>query len=222
MTQTQRRKLMPEMEGAMARWYAKQRGSAPQLASYRRQAEQLATDLPAGAAVLEVAPGPGYLSIELARLGCAVTGLDISRTFVALAGERARAEGVAVEFRQGDVAALPFPDRSFDLVVCQAAFKNFARPVRALDEIHRVLRPGGLAVIHDMNRGATAGDIQADVAAMGLNRLNSAFTRMALGGLRRRAYAAADFERVAAESAFHGSTARADGITLEVRLAKAA
>jgi ubiquinone/menaquinone biosynthesis C-methylase UbiE len=220
--ETKRRKLVPEMEGPMARWYAKQRGSAPQLAAWRRQAAELAEGLAPGAAVLEVAPGPGYLSIELARLGFAVSGLDISRTFVQLASDRARDEGVTVDFRHGDVADLPFAADSFDLVVCQAAFKNFASPVTALDEIHRVLRPGGVAVILDMNRGATDADIQADVAGMGLNKLNSAFTRMALGGLRRRAYAAADVERVAADSAFGGSAAHADGMTLEVRLTKAA
>jgi ubiquinone/menaquinone biosynthesis C-methylase UbiE len=222
MTQTQRRKLIPEMEGPMARWYAKQRGSAPQLAGYRRQAAALAADLPAGAAVLEVAPGPGYFSIELAKLGFQVSALDISHTFVELATERARAEGVTVAFRQGDVAALPFPDTSFDVVVCQAAFKNFVDPVAALDQIHRVLRPGGVAIIQDMNRGATADDIRADVAGMGLNRLNGAFTRISLGGLKLRAYAAADFERVAADSAFHGSRTHADGMLLEVRLTKAA
>ncbi|MEV4622804.1 class I SAM-dependent methyltransferase [Asanoa sp. NPDC049573] len=222
MTQTQRRKLIPEMEGPMARWYAKQRGSAPQLAGYRRQAAALAADLPAGATVLEVAPGPGYFSIELARLGFKVSGLDVSHTFVELATERARAEGVPVAFRQGDVAALPFADDSFDVVVCQAAFKNFVDPVRALDEIHRVLRPGGVAIIQDLNRGATADDIRADVAGMGLNRFNGAVTRISLGGLKRRAYAASDFERVASDSAFHGSRTRADGMLLEVRLTKAA
>jgi len=217
-----RRKLVPEMEGPMARWYARQRGSAPQLAAYRRQARALVADLPPAAAVLEVAPGPGYLSIEIARLGFAVTALDISHTFVALGAARAVAEGVRVDFRHGDVADLPFDSDIYDLVVCQAAFKNFVNPVTALDEIHRVLRPGGVAVIQDMNRGATADDIRADVAGMHLSRLNSAVTRSTLTALRRRAYAAADFERVAADSAFGGSTTQADGMTLEVRLPKRA
>ncbi|SNT33001.1 Methyltransferase domain-containing protein [Asanoa hainanensis] len=218
--ETKRRKIVPEMEGPMARWYAKQRGSEPQLAQWRRQAVALGSGLAPGAAVLEVAPGPGYLSIELARLGFAVTGLDISHTFVSLAASRARAEGVTVDFRHGDVADLPFPSDSFDLVVCQAAFKNFSSPVTALDQIHRVLRPGGVAVILDMNRGATGADIRADVAGMRLNAFNSSVTRLTLSWLRSRAYTAADFERVAAGSAFHGSAAHADGMTLEVRLTK--
>src|SRR5437879_9700790 len=143
----------PEMEGPIARWYTRLRSSGSQMEEYRKQASRLTDGLPSGAGVLEVAPGPGYLAIEMARLGrCRVTGLDISRTFVEIATEHARQAGVSVDFRRGDVASLPFEAESFDLIVCQAAFKNFAQPVRALDEMHRVLRGGGAAVIQDMNR----------------------------------------------------------------------
>lgn len=121
-----RRKLIPEMEGASARRYAKLRGTQAQLEGNRRQAVRLAATLPDGAAVLEVAPGPGYFAIELARLGrFHITGLDVSTTFVQLAQAAAQRAGVTVEFRQGDVAAMPFDDGQYDLVVCQAAFKNF-------------------------------------------------------------------------------------------------
>ena len=217
-----RRKLIPEMEGPVARWYARQRGSAPQRATYRRQAAALVAGLPAGAPVLEVAPGPGYLSVEIAQLGHPVSALDISRAFVAIVADNARAAGVTVDVRHGDVAAMPFASGSFDLVVCQAAFKNFTDPVRALDEMHRVLRPGGVAVIQDMNRGATTADIRAEVSGMRLGRLDSAMIRATLHGLRRRAYAPAAFETVAAASAFGRADTHANGITLEVRLAKPA
>ena len=102
-------KLMPEMEGRMARWYARQRGTESQLELYRKQASALTADLPSGATVLEIAPGPGYLALELARLGrFQVSGLDISRTFVELASANARQAGLGIDFRQGDVADLPF------------------------------------------------------------------------------------------------------------------
>ncbi|WP_067137801.1 class I SAM-dependent methyltransferase [Microtetraspora malaysiensis] len=210
------------IEGAMARWYARQRGSAPQVAAVRRYAAQLTASLPGGAAVLEVAPGPGYLAVEMARLGFEVTGLDMSHTFVEIASERARRAGVSVRIEQGDAADLPFDDASFDLVVCQAAFKNFGRPVRAMDEMHRVLRGGGTAVIHDLNRDASGADIGEEVRRMELNRLNSVLTRVPLTMLKRRAYSRAQFERLAAESAFRTCDVRADGITLEVRLTKPA
>jgi ubiquinone/menaquinone biosynthesis C-methylase UbiE len=214
------RSQAPMMEGAMARWYARQRGSAPQLAEVRRYAVQLTAGLPDRAAVLEVAPGPGYLAVEMARLGFAVTGLDISRTFVGIATENARRAGVHVEVRQGDAAALPFDAESFDLVVCQAAFKNFGQPAAALNEMHRVLRPGGSAVIHDMNRDVSDAEIDDEVRRMELSRLNSVMTKIPLVWLRRRAYSRAQFERLAAESVFRNCDVRADGMTLEVRLTK--
>ena len=211
----------PEMEGPIARWYARVRGSQSQLEAYRKQASQLTAGLPQGARVLEVAPGPGYLAIEIARLGAfQVTGLDISRTFVAIAAENARQAGVAVEFRQGDVAEMPFANESFDLVVCQAAFKNFTLPRSALAEMHRVLRSGGTAVIQDMSRDATHAEIDREVKGMELGRISTFTTTATLEMLRRRAYSAAQFERLADQSPFHTCAISTEGIGLEVRLDK--
>jgi ubiquinone/menaquinone biosynthesis C-methylase UbiE len=212
------------MEGRMARWYARQRGSASQIAECRSEAARLTAGLPAGAAVLEVAPGPGYQAVEMARAGAVrVTGLDISRTMVEIATQTARQAGVHVEFRQGDVSAMPFAADSFDLIVCQAAFKNFKQPVRALDEMHRVLRPGGTAVIQDMNREATRADIAREMSGMRLSRVNAFMTRLTLSTmLRRRAYSPASFRRLAAQSAFGSCEAQASGMRLEVPLTKPA
>jgi ubiquinone/menaquinone biosynthesis C-methylase UbiE len=103
--------------------------SQSQLEQYRQQAAELTAGLPRGAAVLEVASGPGYFAIEVARLGrFQVTGLDISRSFVQIAGENARRMGADVDLRQGDASGMPFADGSFDLIVCQAAFKTLRSP----------------------------------------------------------------------------------------------
>jgi len=211
----------PEMEGPIARWYARVRGTDSQLDAYRMQAQQLTRGLPEGARVLEVAPGPGYLAIEIARLGkFHVTGLDISRTFVEIATGNARQAGVTVEFRQGDVAGMPFESESFDLVLCQAAFKNFTLPHSALAEMHRVLRPGGTAVIQDMSQDATHDDISREVGGMRLGRFGSFTTRATLEMLKRRAYSPARFASLAATSPFRTSAITTEGIGLEVRLEK--
>jgi ubiquinone/menaquinone biosynthesis C-methylase UbiE len=216
-----RRYLLPEMEGMTARWYARQRGTPSQIAQYREQAARLTAGLPDGAVVLEVAPGPGYLSIEVAKLGrFAVTGLDISRTMVQIARENATASGVVVDFQNGDATAMPFAEGSFDLIVCQAAFKNFRRPLSALDEMHRVLRPGGLAVVQDMRNEATSAEIDQEVRSQGLGAVNGFIVRRVLTGLRNRAYSTAQFERLAAESRFGSAAIQADGIGLEVKLRK--
>jgi ubiquinone/menaquinone biosynthesis C-methylase UbiE len=212
---------LPEMEGMVARWYSRLRSSGSQMGVYRNQAAQLTESLPSGAAVLEVAPGPGYLAIEMARLGrFHIAGLDISRTFVDIARENARQAGVIVDFRQGDATVLPFDAESFDLIVCQAAFKNFAHPASALDEMHRVLRSGGTAVIQDMSSDASHADIEQEVKAMQLSRLSTFTTMGTLEMLRRRAYSRARFERLVGESAFRTCNINVEGITLEVRLTK--
>ncbi|MGH3489841.1 MAG: class I SAM-dependent methyltransferase [Actinopolymorphaceae bacterium] len=216
-----RRKLVPEMEGMTARWYARQRSSGDQLESYRTGADKLAGEFPDGTAVLEVAPGPGFHAIELARTGhFRVTGLDVSHTFVDLANDRARQERVTVDFRHGDVADMPFAAKSFGLVVCQAAFKNFARPIDALDEMHRVLRGGGTAVIQDLRSNASAAEIDQEVARMRLSRVNAFMVRRTLGMLRRRAYAPDQFHRLAEQSAFKECTLTTEGIGMAIRLRK--
>jgi ubiquinone/menaquinone biosynthesis C-methylase UbiE len=222
-TLNRRRLLLPEMEGAMARWYDRQRGTPAQIANYRRDAARLTAGLPRGARVLEVAPGPGYLSIEMARLErFAVSGLDISRTFVEVARDHARDARVSADFRHGDVAAMPFEARSFDFIVCQAAFKNFRRPVTALNEMHRVLRVDGMAVIDDMRRDASGADIDREVRQQALGAINRAIVKLILSNLRRRAYSRQQFEQLVAESEFRSGQLVLGGIGIEVRLSKAA
>ncbi|MGW5365600.1 class I SAM-dependent methyltransferase [Actinopolymorpha pittospori] len=219
----EKRFRMLAMEGPMARWYAQQRGSTSQLQQYHDQAAQLTADLPSGSDVLEVAPGPGYLSIEIARLRrFQVTGLDISRSFVEIADENARKAGVRVDFQHGNVERMPFDADSFDLIVCQAAFKNFQQPVVALDEMYRVLRPGGTAVIQDMSRDASGGDIEEEVRRMKLTHVNAFMTKSALTMLRLRAATNAQFERLAAQSRFRTCKVRSEGILMDVRMTKPA
>ena len=132
------------MEGLIASWYARQ--TAQDIEEFQQAARRIAAHLNSGCRVLEIAPGAGYLAIELARLtGGSVTGVDISRSFVRIAEDNARKAGVRVDFEHGDAADLPFPDHQFDFIVCRAAFKNFSRPLVALNEMRRVLKHRGSA-----------------------------------------------------------------------------
>jgi ubiquinone/menaquinone biosynthesis C-methylase UbiE/hypothetical membrane protein len=209
------------MEGYIARRYSRDRKSGNQIENWRRQAGRIISGLREGASILEVAPGPGYFSIEMARLGrYRVTGLDISHTFVDIARENAKEAGVAVDFHLGDASDMGFPDASFDLIVCQAAFKNFSRPAQAIGEMHRVLRNGGTAVIQDMRKDASDASIRDEVDAMRLGRGSAFMTRRILRGLRRRAYTKEQFEQMATASAFGGCEISTSGIGVEVRLRK--
>jgi ubiquinone/menaquinone biosynthesis C-methylase UbiE len=208
-----------QMEGPIARWYAHiTRGRR----DYPITARAIASRLPADAAVLEVAPGPGYLAIELARLGgFRISGLDISRSFVRIASDNARQAGVDVNFRHGDVAAMPFANAAFDFVVCQAAFKNFAGPVAALDEMYRVLRPGGSASIFDLRKDAPPEAIQDEIRAMRLSPPNALLTRLTFRfGLLRAAYTPKTIEPIVRRSRFGHGDILLDGIGFELRLVK--
>ncbi|HXY46383.1 MAG TPA: class I SAM-dependent methyltransferase [Thermoplasmata archaeon] len=207
------------MEGSIARWYARTRGTESQIAAWRKQAAAVTEGLPDGAEILEVAPGPGYFAIEIARLGrFRVTGLDISRTFVEITTENARTVGVPLTVRQGDASRMPFHDGSFDLVVCQAAFKNFSRPQASVNEMYRVLRPNGLARIEDMRRDASNGAIRDEVRAMHLGAFRALMTRSALRSLRRRAYSVEEFREFARTSPFGDGEVVTAGVGLELTM----
>jgi ubiquinone/menaquinone biosynthesis C-methylase UbiE len=97
--------------------------------------------------MLEIGCGPGSgTSWFIAREGFRLTGIDASPTAIARARRRFTDEGLAGEFVEGPVDALPFPDASFDAVldvVCLAC--NSERETRAIvGEVRRVLKPGGL------------------------------------------------------------------------------
>ncbi len=208
-----------QMEGPVARWYARSTRDRRDHASI---AASVAAQLPTGSAVLDVAPGPGYLAVELARRGYRVTGLDISHSFVRIAAAHARQAGVAVDVRHGDVARMPFADGSFDFAVCVAAFKNFPQPVAALDEIYRVLRPGGRASIFDMRRDAPPEAIAQEVRDMHLAPVSALVTGWIFRfGLLRAAYSRDRLEGVLAQSRFGRGQIMVDGIGFELRLVKA-
>jgi SAM-dependent methyltransferase len=122
----------------------------PTMAEERRIALETLAISP-GERVLDVGCGPGNFTRPFARAAGdgLVVGIDASKTMLA----RAVAEP-NVAYLRGDAADLPFRDRTFDAVCCFATLYLVAEPMRALDEIARVLAPGGkVAVLTSCNRG---------------------------------------------------------------------
>src|SRR5438270_12458429 len=208
------------MEGAIAHWYDK--STRKDIERFRTLAARLRTVLPQGGDVLEVAPGPGHLAIELAKGGAyRVTGLDISRTMVELARKNAAEAGVEADFCQGNAAAMPFPDESFDLLACSAAFKNFSEPQAALREMHRVLRPGGAALILDLRRDVPMSEIRKYFDTVGLRTVERWLTLATFRFmLLRRAYTRAQFERMLTDIPFREKEIRNENIGVELQLRK--
>jgi ubiquinone/menaquinone biosynthesis C-methylase UbiE len=208
------------MEGGIAHWYAKlTRKSLPE---FEQLAERMAATLLSGARVLEVAPGPGYFSVALAKLGnFEITGLDVSKTFVEIARNNASEAGVSVDFQQGNASRMPFANERFDLILCRAAFKNFSEPVQALAEMRRVLRPGGRAVIIDLRHDTPQEEINRHVDAMKVGAVNAAFTKWAFRFmLLKRAYTREQFEKMIAEAGWQKYDIREAPVGFEITLTK--
>jgi ubiquinone/menaquinone biosynthesis C-methylase UbiE len=208
------------IEGVMAKWYAA--NTAEMMQQYVELAERIARQLPAGSRVLEVAPGPGYFCIELAKRGSySITGMDLSRTFVRMAAQRAAQSGVRVQFVEGSASNMPFPKESFDFLLCRAAFKNFADPVGALKEMCRVLNPGGTALLIDLSRDAQPNEVSRAVDKMGLSAVNRILTKVVFRTvLIRSAYSRAEFEQMLAQTAFSRTEISGDGFGFEITMTK--
>ena len=208
------------MEGPIANWYSKI--TLQDLNRHQLMARELSGKIPAGGSVLEVAPGPGYFCIELARLGnYKITGLDISKSFVEIAQKNAAAVGVDVNFRQGNASGMPFGKNSFDFTFCQAAFKNFSEPVQAIAEMYRVLRPGGISVIADMRHDASQADIEAEIEKMHLGPVNRWMVRWTFQNmLLKSAYRVAEMKAMVAQTPFRQCKVEINGIGFQVWLEK--
>jgi ubiquinone/menaquinone biosynthesis C-methylase UbiE len=118
---------------------------------YRRLAADVAAEAPPGGAVLDVGTGPGVLLVELAkrRTDLRLTGVDLSADMVAAATRNLEPFGERAAAQAGDVTALPFADKSFDLIVSSLSLHHWDHPEAAVPELARVLRPGGRVYIYD-------------------------------------------------------------------------
>ena len=105
--------------------------------------------------VLDIASGRGTSALHLATtFKCRVTGVDLSKENVTAATVAANEQGLSelAHFELGDAEQLPFPDASFDAIVCECAFCTFPGKAAAAREFSRVLKPGGQVGISDLTR----------------------------------------------------------------------
>ena len=208
------------MEGMIASWYA--RITLKDLKRHQLMAKELMKKIPVNGKMLEIAPGPGYFCIELAKLGdYQITGLDISRSFVEIARRNAAEAGLKIDFRQGNASDMPFADNTFDFTFCQAAFKNFSEPVKAISEMYRVLRPGGTSVISDLRRDASAEEIEREIRGMGLGPINRMMVRWTFKNmLLKSAYSVDEMRSMVARTPFKQCKIDVDGVGFQVWLEK--
>lgn len=163
---------------------------------YRRVAEDVAMAAPTGGAVLDAGCGSGRLAFEIAkrRPDLRVHGIDLERGIVEVATRHAEQAKVAdrVEFTVADLADLPLPDDSVDLIVSTASLHHWTDVSAVIASLNRVLRPQGRIWIYDF-RWVSAGSMRAAAAGLG-RRLDRALVRTGW-------FPAALFQRLAIEPA---------------------
>ena len=105
-----------------------------------------------GKDVLDVGCGAGVEVVRFARAGARVTGVDIAESAIALARQNVQQQGLSARLEVADGEHLPFADASFDLVFAHGVVQYTGDDQAMVAEVHRVLRPGGLAVFQGYNR----------------------------------------------------------------------
>ncbi|GHU22873.1 methyltransferase type 11 [Spirochaetia bacterium] len=206
--------------GGFTRWYDKNTREN-RIAEMQGYAKNIASHLKDGAKVLEVAPGPGYLSIELSKLGnYDLTGMDISPDFIEICKANAKTEKANIDFVVGNVSSMTFENDIFDFIMCTAAFKNFKEPIVALKEMYRVLTVGGIAFIGDMNRKVSEKVLEEAARSISKSRFETWFMMNTFKMLKKSAYSREEFERMIKQTPFSRHEIFEDGIGFGIYLYK--
>jgi ubiquinone/menaquinone biosynthesis C-methylase UbiE len=205
------------IEGAKANYYDKI-SREHRIEEIKEEAKEVAKHIRDDDSVLEVAPGPGYLSIELAKLGkYKITGVEISKDLVVTAANNAKEAGVDVDFLQGNASGMPFSENTFNFIICVLSFKNFKEPLKCLNEFYRVLKPGAIALIMDLNKNASMHAMKTFVKNFGLKGINASIA----GFIQRNAaYTRKEFEAFISQTEFKEYNIRDSSMGFSIFLKK--
>ncbi|HOW97645.1 MAG TPA: class I SAM-dependent methyltransferase [Kiritimatiellia bacterium] len=186
--------------------------SSPFQKHYALVADEVAVLRPAS--VLDIGTGPGWLLLRLReRLpGASLHGADISRAMVDKAEKNLPGSGIVLKCAGSE--ALPYPDASFDVVVSTGSLHHWKNPVAGLNEIRRVLTPGGRALVYDLVRKMPEDVARRVRAEYGRFRA----TLMWLHSFEEPFYSAAEMETLAAQSDFAGGETGFTGALCRLRL----
>ena len=109
-----------------------------------------------GKTVLDLGCGGGFMAEALAQRGASVIAVDPSEAAISAARAHAGAQGLAIDYRVGSGEAIPLSDTHVDCVVCVDVLEHVADLDGVLDEVRRVLKPGGVLLFDTINRTSLA------------------------------------------------------------------
>ena len=151
---------------------------------------------PADIRVLDIATGPGFFAIILARAGYRVTAIDLTPSMLEKARENAGETADLIDFREMNAEELEFADGTFDVIVTRNLTWGLPHPANAYREWHRILRPGGLLMNFDSNWYRYLIDDEAK-AAYDEDRVNAEAIGIVYNGYPEVDYT--DMEKIAAQ-----------------------
>ena len=182
---------------------------------FQKHYEAIASDIAtycSDGSLLDVGTGPGWLLAKIhdRSPGLELTGLDISPSMVLEAAANMKQLGISngIEITHGDVVDLPFPDKTFDLVVSTGSLHHWKNPIAGLNSVHRVLKDGGHALLYDL-----VGDTPKEV----LFRASREFGRLKilllwLHAFEEPFYRSEDLRLLHRSSPFHTCTTKFVGV----------
>jgi len=186
---------------------------------YNEVAEEVCSELTSGR-ILDIGTGPGYLPIAIAkRVPCLeVVGIDVSSSMLKVASNNAKRMGLSdrVRFQFGYAERIPFKDQYFDLVLSTISLHHWLRPTECIEEVHRVLKENGKALICEIKR-----DLDKRVNLELRKRYGWFFTFLFLAIVKAHPFATLeDVEDIVSYSTRHFSRTelKDDGIILRLRL----
>jgi ubiquinone/menaquinone biosynthesis C-methylase UbiE len=168
--------------------------------------------------VLDIGCGTGSFAALVAKdANYRVSAVDPAKNMIAECGKHAMEAGVKVDFRIASAGRLPFADESFDMVFSNGALHHWQDPVAGLNEIHRVLKPGGRVMINDLHKNVDRNELDRVVGS----RIESPQARQAfLEFAPRGAFSREEVSGYLEKSRFEKFDVRQKTVNLEITMEK--
>ncbi len=162
--------------------------------------------------ILDIGTGPGWLLVKLHHESprLRLTGLDVSPSMVVRARKNMAEAGLSevIEVREGNASHVPFSDNSFDTVVSTGSIHHWKNPTACLNEVYRVLKPGGFALMYDLVSDTPASVLKETAREFGRLKM----LLLWLHSFEEPFYSSKDFELLARPTLFKEGRARFVGL----------
>jgi ubiquinone/menaquinone biosynthesis C-methylase UbiE len=217
--QTLKQLISQGVEGYFAIKYAEfARDSEEMQKEYRRLAENVVSMFQKGK-LLEVGPGPSYISIEIAKRlqDVEIIGLEISDTMIEMSNINAREHGVSgkITLKKGDASKMPFGDSTFDFVITSGSLHHWKKPNQVINEIYRVLKSECTALVSDLRKDAPKEKIKEFS-----NKINSKLMRWGLNHSFREGYTVKQIGEIIKSTHFKDVHIKEEEISMQILLKK--